>query len=191
MDGEPVNMDMEGATKNASAAAALLPVCSTTSTQASSQPLRLAKGGRPSSRTSIGPDLFRGTRHQTRAGSAAPTLSGPHQRVSVAIRELETVVKGDFVANTAGPLSSSQHRVPLALIDPLPLPHAQDVSIPPFITYPLPGDTVKQLKPLTHFGSQMEFFGSTQLLDFNVTFGLLCCDWRNQIQDAQCSRNGG
>ncbi|KIO23490.1 hypothetical protein M407DRAFT_109274 [Tulasnella calospora MUT 4182] len=40
------------------------------------QPLRSAKGGHPSSRTSVEPDSFRGTKRRTRAGSAAARLSG-------------------------------------------------------------------------------------------------------------------
>ncbi|KAG9027563.1 hypothetical protein FS837_004224 [Tulasnella sp. UAMH 9824] len=154
MDGEPVNVDTEGATENASSA--LLSARPTASTRASSQPLRSAKGARPGSRTSAEPDSSRGTRRQTRAGSAAPALPGPQQRVAVAIRELETVAEGDF---PAGPSSSQQH-VSLAPIDPLPLPRSHDASLPPFVSYPLPGDPVKQLKPLTHFDSGTEFFGT-------------------------------
>ncbi|KAG8921868.1 hypothetical protein FRC00_008118, partial [Tulasnella sp. 408] len=154
MDGEPVNMDAEGATENAGAA--LLSARPAASTRASSQPLRSVKGTRPSSRTSLEPDSSRGTRRQTRAGSAAPALPGPQQRVAVAVRELETVDEGDF---SAGPSSSQQH-VSLAPIDPLPLPRSHDASLPPFVSYPLPGDPVKQLKPLTHFDSGTEFFGT-------------------------------
>ncbi|KIO20515.1 hypothetical protein M407DRAFT_29831 [Tulasnella calospora MUT 4182] len=79
------------------------------------------------------------------------------------ISELETVAEGDLGANAAGPLSSPQHHVSLALIGTLPLPRAQDASLAPFVTYPLPGDPVKRLKPLTHFDSGTEFFGSAQL----------------------------
>ncbi|KIO20698.1 hypothetical protein M407DRAFT_245721 [Tulasnella calospora MUT 4182] len=57
-------MDAAGATENATTA--LLPARPTASTRASSQPLRPAKGGRPSSRTPAEPGSSRGTRRPSR-----------------------------------------------------------------------------------------------------------------------------
>ncbi|KIO20521.1 hypothetical protein M407DRAFT_29838 [Tulasnella calospora MUT 4182] len=129
MDGEPVNLDAEGATENAGAA---LPSTRPTSlTRASSQPPRSAKGARPTSRTSVEPDSSRGIR-RTRAGSAAPTLSEPHHGVAVAIRELETVTEGDFAANAAGP-SFHLHRSTLFLslaLTTRPFRHSSSTPFP-------------------------------------------------------------
>ncbi|KIO23630.1 hypothetical protein M407DRAFT_108069 [Tulasnella calospora MUT 4182] len=129
MDGEPVNLDAEGVTENAGAA---LPSTRPTSlTRASSQPPRSAKGARPTSRTSVEPDSPRGIR-RTLAGSAAPTLSEPHHRVAVAIRELETVAEGDFAANAAGP-SFHLHRSTLFLslaLTTRPFRHSSSTPFP-------------------------------------------------------------
>ncbi|KAG8922322.1 hypothetical protein FRC01_014192, partial [Tulasnella sp. 417] len=142
MDGEPVNMAAQGASENGGAA--LPSTRPAASMRASYQRLRSPKRGRPSSRRAVEPESSRGTRRRTRAGSADPTLSGPHQRVSAVIRGLETVAEGDFAAYAAaGPWSSAQQHVSQAPIDPLLPPRTQDASIPRFFSYPLPEDPVK------------------------------------------------
>lgn len=159
MDGEPVNVDVEDAPERP---AVLVRVArQTSSTRASSQPARSAGGARPNTRISVEPDSTRVARRRTRAGSAAPAVSRPNQRATGAARQLGTVTEGDAEANLALPSTfNPQHPISLAPIDPLPLPRTQDSSVPPFVTYPLPGDPVKELKPLTHFDSGTEFFGT-------------------------------
>ncbi|KIO29770.1 hypothetical protein M407DRAFT_21191 [Tulasnella calospora MUT 4182] len=120
MDGGPANMGAEGATENASAA--LLSARPTASTRTSSHPYGRQRGGVPA-----------------QEHPSHPTHPGEQDfkyRQGVQPRAVWTTAKS--------------HHVSLAPIDPLRLPRAQDASLPPFITCPLPGDPVKHLKPLTH-----------------------------------------
>ncbi|KAG8995340.1 hypothetical protein FRB90_000206 [Tulasnella sp. 427] len=161
MDGEPV-VEGEDAPPPAGGGLALPP---TRPPRASSQPPRAIKGLRAANPRASAEPVASGsgsTGRRVRAGSADPRLARSQNRVSVATVALDVVAEQQ--QPVAGPSSLSHHhhhhhQISLAPIDPLPLPRTQDASIPKFISYPLPGDPVKQLQPLTHFDSGTEFFG--------------------------------
>lgn len=157
----PVPEEVQVATSSRSAGRAL------------SQPPRTTRAA--SRGPSEGPATGPAPRRRTRAGSADPNptviAAARNSARNGFSRPLTTVREAD--AGTSAPAPSNhvilepgsrtftpQELVSLEITQPPPPPPQQAPARERFINYPLPGEAVKELKPLTHFDSGSEFLGT-------------------------------